>query len=172
MRAPVSWLREYVDLPEGLSPRELAAALVRVGLEVETVEVVGEGLSGPLVVGRVEQSEELTEFRKPIRYCQVDVGAAHGGVRGIVCGARNFAVGDLVPVVLPGAVLPGASTSRRFTATAATGAPVLDRSSASKKTSSALVPDTCAVALKLTGVPGKAVPGTAVPVRLRLSLRA
>lgn len=107
MRAPVSWLREYVDLPEGLSPRELAAALVRVGLEVETVEVVGEGLSGPLVVGRVEQIEELTEFRKPIRFCQVDVGAAHGGVRGIVCGARNFAVGDLVPVVLPGAVLPG-----------------------------------------------------------------
>ena len=37
----------------------------------------------------------------------MDVGAAHGGVRGIVCGARDFAVGDLVPVVLPGAVLPG-----------------------------------------------------------------
>ena len=48
---------------------------------------------------------ELTEFKKPIRFCQVDVGEAEP--RGIVCGARNFAEGDLVVVALPGAVLPG-----------------------------------------------------------------
>ena len=107
MRAPVSWLRQYADIPADIDARTLAAALIRVGLEVETVDVMGAGLSGPLVVGRVLDITELTEFRKPIRYCQVDVGAAHGGVRGIICGAQNFAVNDLVPVALPGTVLPG-----------------------------------------------------------------
>ena len=107
MRAPMSWLRDYAALPVDLGPRELAAALIEVGMEVETVDVVGEGVTGPVLVGRVEEIEELTEFRKPIRFCQVDVGAAGGGVRGIVCGASNFEAGDLVPVALPGAVLPG-----------------------------------------------------------------
>ena len=57
------------------------------------------------MVGRVLEIEELTGFKKPIRYIQVDVGEAEP--RGIVCGARNFAVGDMVVVALPGAVLPG-----------------------------------------------------------------
>ncbi|HQZ86234.1 MAG TPA: phenylalanine--tRNA ligase subunit beta, partial [Actinomycetota bacterium] len=107
MRAPMSWLREYVDLPAELTGRELATALIGIGLEVETVDTVGEDATGPLVVGQVRQIEELTEFRKPIRYCAVDVGPDSGGVRGIVCGATNFAVGDLVVVALPGSVLPG-----------------------------------------------------------------
>lgn len=53
--------------------------------------------------------EELTEFKKPIRFCTVDVGTANGTgePQEIVCGARNFAVGDKVVVVLPGAELPG-----------------------------------------------------------------
>ncbi|MCB0915485.1 MAG: phenylalanine--tRNA ligase subunit beta [Actinobacteria bacterium] len=105
MRAPVSWLREYAAIPEDLPARELAAALVRVGMEVEAVDTVGEGLTGPLVLGRVADITELTEFKKPIRYCQVELGSH--GVRGIICGATNFAVGDLVPVALPGTVLPG-----------------------------------------------------------------
>ena len=57
------------------------------------------------MVGKVLEITELTEFKKPIRFCKVDVGAAEP--QGIVCGARNFAVGDLVVVALPGAVLPG-----------------------------------------------------------------
>jgi len=109
MRVPLSWLREYVDLPSGETGRDVAARLVRAGLEVETVEQLGADLKGPLVVGRVLAIEELTGFKKPIRYCQVDVGQANGTgePQNIVCGARNFAVGDLVVVVLPGAVLPG-----------------------------------------------------------------
>lgn len=107
MRAPVSWLREIVAVPAGQSGRDIAERLIRAGLEVESVEVLGEGIEGVIVVGRVDQVEELTEFKKPIRWCQVDVGAEHGGVRGIVCGARNFAAGDLVVVALPGTVLPG-----------------------------------------------------------------
>ncbi|MET8679728.1 phenylalanine--tRNA ligase subunit beta [Streptomyces sp. NPDC004647] len=110
MRVPLSWLREYVDLPAGETGRDVQAKLVAAGLEVERVEHLGTGLKGPLVVGKVLAIEELTEYKKPIRYCQVDVGDAGGGTeepQNIVCGARNFRVGDKVVVVLPGAVLPG-----------------------------------------------------------------
>jgi phenylalanyl-tRNA synthetase beta chain len=58
-----------------------------------------------LTVGRVAEIEELTEFKKPIRAVKVDVGEVE--LRDIVCGATNFAVGDLVVVALPGSVLPG-----------------------------------------------------------------
>ena len=105
MRAPMSWLREYAALPDGIGARAVGDALVRVGLEVERVESAADGLSGPIVLGRVLEIEELTQFKKPIRFCQVDVGEAQP--RGIVCGARNFAVGDLIVASLPGAVLPG-----------------------------------------------------------------
>ncbi|MDJ0463273.1 phenylalanine--tRNA ligase subunit beta [Streptomyces sp. H27-C3] len=109
MRVPLSWLREYVDLPATETGRDVQAKLVPAGLEVEAVEQLGAGLKGPLVVGKVLTIEELTEFKKPIRFCTVDVGPANGTgePQEIVCGARNFAVGDKVVVVLPGAVLPG-----------------------------------------------------------------
>ncbi|MDT0379174.1 phenylalanine--tRNA ligase subunit beta [Streptomyces sp. DSM 42041] len=109
MRAPLSWLREYVDLPAGETGRDVAAKLIEAGLEVETVDLLGAGLKGPLVVGQVLAIEELTEFKKPIRWCQVDVGDANrtGEPQNLICGATNFAVGDKVVVVLPGAELPG-----------------------------------------------------------------
>ncbi|WP_328722663.1 phenylalanine--tRNA ligase subunit beta [Streptomyces sp. NBC_00247] len=109
MRVPLSWLREYVDLPASETGRDVQAKLVDAGFEVEAVEQTGAGLTGPLVVGQVLTIEELEGFKKPIRFCTVDVGAANGTgePQEIVCGARNFAVGDKVVVVLPGAVLPG-----------------------------------------------------------------
>ncbi|HUR72972.1 MAG TPA: phenylalanine--tRNA ligase subunit beta [Sporichthya sp.] len=118
MRAPMSWIRQFVpDLPANLTGREVAARIIAAGLEVETVDSGAAGLSGPLVTGRVLSIEELREtqkLKKDIRYCRVDVGPEHNetdgdgaGSRGIVCGARNFAVGDVVVVALPGAVLPG-----------------------------------------------------------------
>ncbi|MEU4467331.1 phenylalanine--tRNA ligase subunit beta [Streptomyces sp. NPDC024017] len=109
MRVPLSWLREYVDLPETETGRDVQAKLISAGLEVETVEQLGADLKGPLVVGQVATIEELTEFKKPIRFCTVDVGQANGTgePQEIICGARNFAVGDKVVVALPGAVLPG-----------------------------------------------------------------
>ena len=107
MRLPYSWLREVVragapgwDVP----PAELEQALIRVGHEVEDIITLGP-VSGPLKIGRVVTIDELTEFKKPIRACTVDVG--EGTDRDIVCGATNFAVGDLVAVALPGATLPG-----------------------------------------------------------------
>ena len=105
MRAPLSWLREIVDIPADQTGRAVAERLIRAGLEVETVETIGEGVIGPLVVGRVKQIEELTEFKKPIRWCQVQIGA--DTVNGIICGARNFVEGDLVVVATPGTELPG-----------------------------------------------------------------
>jgi phenylalanyl-tRNA synthetase beta chain len=110
VRAPLSWLREYAALPDDLDGRALAEELIRAGLEVETVEHPGADLSGPLVIGKVaEFVDEPQKNGKTIRWCQVDVGPhnADGTTRGIVCGARNFAVGDSVVVALPGAVLPG-----------------------------------------------------------------
>ncbi|MFG2116205.1 phenylalanine--tRNA ligase subunit beta [Streptomyces sp. NPDC048718] len=109
MRVPLSWLREYVDLPATETGRDVQAKLVEAGLEVETVEKLGAGLTGPLVVGKVLSIEELTDFKKPIRFCLVDVGQANGTgePQEIICGARNFAEGDKVVVALPGAVLPG-----------------------------------------------------------------
>ena len=107
MRAPVSWLREFVEIPADQDGRAIAEKLIHAGLEVETVESLGAGVVGPLVVGKVVSIEELTEFKKPIRWCQVDVGTANGGIRGVICGARNFVQEDLVVVALPGTELPG-----------------------------------------------------------------
>ncbi|MFG3204517.1 phenylalanine--tRNA ligase subunit beta [Streptomyces sp. NPDC048192] len=109
MRVPLSWLREYVDLPATETGRDVQAKLISAGLEVETVEQLGADLKGPLVVGQVLTVEELEGFKKPIRFCTVDVGQANGTgePQEIVCGARNFSVGDKVVVVLPGATLPG-----------------------------------------------------------------
>lgn len=111
-------MAEYIPLRTGAdgttgSPddaAQVAADLVRVGLEEEAVH--GGEITGPLVVGRVlELTAEPQKNGKTINWCQVDVGPEHapegGGPRGIVCGAHNFGVGDLVVAALPGAVLPG-----------------------------------------------------------------
>ncbi len=112
MRIPLSWVRDYVDLPAAETPESVGDRLVSVGLELEEIEHLGADVTGTLIVGHVRSIEELAEFKKPIRWCQVEVGDAHGhpdtpGVRGIICGARNFVEGDLVVVALPGAILAG-----------------------------------------------------------------
>src|SRR5579875_697579 len=102
----MSWLAEYVELPPEVSTRQVAAAFIDFGLEVEAVDSEADVLSGPIVVGRVlSYADEPQKNGKTIRWCSVDVGEAEP--RGIVCGAHNFAAGDLVVVSLPGAVLPG-----------------------------------------------------------------
>ncbi|CDO88504.1 phenylalanine--tRNA ligase subunit beta [Mycobacterium triplex] len=115
MRIPYSWLREVVAAGApgwDVGAAELEQTLVRIGHEVEEVVTLGP-VDGPLTVGRVSAIEELTEFKKPIRACRVDVGDSQD--RGIICGATNFAVGDLVVVALPGTTLPGgfAITARK-----------------------------------------------------------
>ncbi|MFT4009258.1 MAG: phenylalanine--tRNA ligase subunit beta [Nocardioidaceae bacterium] len=110
MKAPVSWIREYVDLPADVTTEDLAARLTALGLKLEAIEKPGEGITGPLVVGKVLTREpEPQKNGKTINWCTVDVGDANGTgePQGIVCGAHNFDVGDLVVVILPGGALPG-----------------------------------------------------------------
>lgn len=107
MKVPISWINEFVQFSDQLEVEAIVSAFIQLGFEVEEIDYVGQGISGPIVIGRVTAIEELSEFKKPIRYCQVDVGASNGGIRGIVCGATNFKVGDLVITALPGAELPG-----------------------------------------------------------------
>lgn len=106
-----SWLTRILQTSNpqwSVSAEEFDAGFVRVGFETEGYEAIPE-TTGPLVIGRVEKIEELTEFKKPIRYCDVNVGQANGTgeLQHIICGARNFAEGDNVVIALPGTVLPG-----------------------------------------------------------------
>jgi len=106
MRVPLSWLREYVEVAPDATPEDVLASLVSVGFEEEDVHRFD--VSGPVVVGEVVSFDEEPQSNgKTIRWCQVNVGSENGGMRGIVCGASNFAVGDKVVATLPGAVLPG-----------------------------------------------------------------
>src|SRR5437588_4059929 len=96
MRVPYSWLREVVAIGApgwGVPPEDLERTLLQIGHEVEEVIRLGP-VDGPLTVGRVIDIEELTEFKKPIRACKVDVG--EDKPREIICGATNFATGDLI----------------------------------------------------------------------------
>lgn len=114
---PISWLKDHVEVLPGTDAQTLASDLVKVGLEEETIHSAA--VKGPLVVGRVlSVISEKQKNGKTINYCRVDVGPhndapgegkepADVASRGIICGAHNFKAGDLVPVILPGGVLPG-----------------------------------------------------------------
>src|SRR5260370_16780471 len=115
MRVPLSWLLEYAPVGPAVDAAEVARRLTAAGLEVESVEQVGHEAGG-MVGGEGTGIEELTGFRKPVRYCRVVTGTAEargsGEARGpgeysVICGAVNFIVGDRVPLALPGSVLPG-----------------------------------------------------------------
>jgi phenylalanyl-tRNA synthetase beta chain len=104
MRVSLNWVLEMAGVDTGTDPAEVARRLTAAGLEVESVEPVGHDISG-VVVAEVTEIEELTGFKKPVRYCHVDTGS--GEPSGVICGAVNFAVGDRVPLARPGARLPG-----------------------------------------------------------------
>jgi len=111
MRVPISWMREFVDIPADITHEQVHESLVKVGFEEEDVHTFD--VFGPVVVGQVvEFTPEPQSNGKTINWCQVDVGPLPGSdserdIRGIVCGAHNFVAGDKVVVSLPGAVLPG-----------------------------------------------------------------
>ncbi|MGH3733212.1 MAG: phenylalanine--tRNA ligase subunit beta [Acidimicrobiales bacterium] len=100
MKVSLSWLREFVDLPESVD--ELSAILSDLGLVVEGARVVGESLDD-VVVARVD---EIRSIKGADRIRLVTVDAGQGPVE-IVCGAMNFDVGNYVPLAPVGAVLPG-----------------------------------------------------------------
>ncbi len=108
MRISLTWLRDFVDLPE--SPEELRGVLDDLGLVVEGIERVGEGLED-VVVARVEQIAAIPGADR-IRRVVVEAG---DGPLEIVCGAWNFHEGDRVPLAPVGAVLPGGFAIARRT---------------------------------------------------------
>lgn len=106
MKAPLSWLREYVRVEA--TAHEIARRLAVSSLEVDRVVDVGVADVGDnlsyLRVGRVVEAVKHPNADK-LQLCQVDVG--EGEPRQIVCGAWNFGVGATVAVGLPGVLLPG-----------------------------------------------------------------
>jgi phenylalanyl-tRNA synthetase beta chain len=108
MRVSCEWLKEMVDL-SGVDAEELAETLTRTGVAVDAVEDRNPGVSR-VVVGRVKSVEPHPGADK-LRVCRVDVG--QGDLLQIVCGASNVAEGQLVPVALEGAELPGGIRIKR-----------------------------------------------------------
>ncbi len=111
MRVPISWLREYAPVPEPYDALEVGRRLTQAGLEVEGIEQVGHDVLG-VITAQVITVEELTGFKKPVRYCRVAVSDAELAadpekLTGVVCGAVNFTAGDRVAFATVGATLPG-----------------------------------------------------------------
>ncbi|MCU1462652.1 MAG: pheT [Acidimicrobiales bacterium] len=102
MLVPLSWLRDFA--PFDLDPVELGEVFDNLGMVVEGMTRVGEGLDG-VVVGRVVEIAAIAGADK-IRRVVVDAGAPEPVE--VVCGAWNFDVGDVVPLATVGTTLPGA----------------------------------------------------------------
>jgi phenylalanyl-tRNA synthetase beta chain len=98
---PLSWLREYVDIQ--LTPEQLAERLTLLGMEVKGLERWGADWEN-VVVGELLSVEKHPRADR-LSLTRVTVGS--GEPLDIVCGATNIAVGQRIPVALPGAVLPG-----------------------------------------------------------------
>jgi len=101
MKISLNWLREYVELPSGVP--DLADLLTRAGVEVEDVVTLGVAIPKVVVAQILESTQHPNADRLSV--CKVDDGSGHP--RQIVCGAKNYRVGDKVPLALPGSVLPG-----------------------------------------------------------------
>lgn len=102
MKVSYKWLSQYVDV-SGFTALELAEKLTRCGIEVDGVESRNQGVTG-VVVGYVEERVKHPDADK-LSVCTVDVGGPER--LQIVCGAKNVAAGQKVPVAVVGAVLPG-----------------------------------------------------------------
>jgi phenylalanyl-tRNA synthetase beta chain len=99
MKITLNWLKRYVDF-DG-SAQELADRLTMLGVEVEGVQKLGGAFEG-VVVAQILASDKHPNADK-LSVCRVADGH---GERQIVCGAKNYSVGDKVPLILPGNTLP------------------------------------------------------------------
>ncbi|HEY9059931.1 MAG TPA: phenylalanine--tRNA ligase subunit beta [Pseudobacteroides sp.] len=100
MKAPLSWLKDYVDI--NVPPKEYANALTLSGSKVEGIDTAGEEIT-KVVVGKIISIEKHPDADK-LQVTKVDVGTE---VIQVVTGAQNISLGDFIPVALVGATLPG-----------------------------------------------------------------
>lgn len=101
MKTSLNWLRELVELPPTVPA--LVDLLTMAGVEVEGIARTGCDIAN-VVVAKISESIQHPNADR-LSVCTVDDGS--GTPRQIVCGAKNFKVGDKVPCALPGAELPG-----------------------------------------------------------------
>lgn len=101
MKISLNWLRDFVDCQ--LPASDLETLLRRAGLEVAAIHERGVAIEKVVVAEILESVQHPNADRLSV--CKVNDGSAHP--RQIVCGAKNYKVGDKVPLALPGAVLPG-----------------------------------------------------------------
>ncbi len=99
MRISYEWLGDFVDL-EGVTPKDAADVLTRLGVEVESLAMVD---LSQIVIGKVLEQKPHPTSRNPLWIHQVDLG---GRVMQIIAGAPNAVAGTLVPVALPGTTVP------------------------------------------------------------------
>ena len=100
MKIPLSWLREFTDVQ--LTAEQLADALTLRGLEVRGVERWGANWN-KMVIGELL---EVAPHPKADRLQLTKVRIGDGPILNIVCGARNIAAGQRIPVALVGAAMP------------------------------------------------------------------
>lgn len=100
MKAPISWLKDYVDID--VTPKELAEKLLHVGFEVEEIDYLGKNIDN-IVVGHILEISRHPDADK-LTVCKVDVGERGGQIQ-IVTAGTNIKVNDYVPVALVGALL-------------------------------------------------------------------
>ena len=108
MKLLLSWLREYVALPEPVDLDALSATLAMLGLPVEELVRVG-GVPG-VVTARVVRTEQHPDAKKTQR---VWVDAGDGKARHVWCGAFNFQAGDVVPLATLGTEMPDGRVDRQ-----------------------------------------------------------
>src|SRR6266852_3720879 len=99
MRISVRWLAEYVQVP---SPTELAERLTLAGFEVERIERPGDALRS-VVVAQIKESVPHPNAEK-LSVTKVDAGGS--ALLQVVCGAKNYKVGDKVALATVGTQLP------------------------------------------------------------------
>ncbi|MDD2710905.1 MAG: phenylalanine--tRNA ligase subunit beta [Verrucomicrobiae bacterium] len=99
MKYSLNWLKELVQIPWTVD--ELAAKLTMAGIEVEGIQAQGQGLDR-VVVAQILKSDRHPNADR-LSVCEVDTG---NGKAQIVCGAKNYQVGDKVPLAMIGAKLP------------------------------------------------------------------